>query len=37
MISLKVLYFILKSTFMAFGGGNALFPFMRQEAVVKNK
>lgn len=35
--SLIVLFFILKTTFFAFGGGNALFPFIRQEAVVKYK
>ena len=34
---LKVLLFIFKCTFMAFGGGNALFPFIRQEAVKKNE
>ncbi len=37
MKSLKVLFFLLKTTFMAFGGGNALFPFIRKEAVEKNK
>ncbi|NQZ65996.1 MAG: chromate transporter [Mycoplasmatales bacterium] len=37
MKSLKVLLFLLRTTFMAFGGGNALFPFIRKEAVVKNK
>lgn len=36
MKSLKVLIFILRSTFMAFGGGNALFPFIRREAVGKH-
>ena len=33
----SVVGFLLKTTFMAFGGGNALFPFMRQEAVIKRK
>lgn len=37
MKSLKVLIFILRSTFMAFGGGNALFPFIRKEAVTKHR
>lgn len=36
-MAFKVLVFILRSTFMAFGGGNALFPFMRKEVVDKHK
>lgn len=37
MKSLKVFLFILKCTFMAFGGGNALFPFIREEAVKRHR
>lgn len=37
MKSFKVLFFLLRTTFMAFGGGNALFPFIRREAVLKYK
>lgn len=36
-MAFKVLIFILRSTFLAFGGGNALFPFMRKEVVAKHK
>lgn len=34
---LEVIFFILKVTFLAFGGGNALFPAIRKYAVKKKK
>lgn len=34
---LQVIWFILKSTFIAFGGGNALMPYIRTLAVKKYK
>ena len=34
---LTIILFIFRTTFLAFGGGNALFPFIRQEAVLKHK
>ena len=34
---IKVLFFILKVTFLGYGGGNALMPIIRKFAVIKNE